>query len=59
MSVVLTYNGYELEGDGSRYQGRFGNKVIKFDTPSMWVQYINYIEERHGKTREENYRRQC
>ena len=51
MSVVLTYNGYELEGDGSRYQGRFGNKVITFDTPSMWVQYINYIEERHGKSK--------
>lgn len=49
MATVLTYEGYELESDGIAYQGRFGNKIIKFDTPSMWVQYINYINK-NGKT---------
>lgn len=44
MSAVLTYEGYTLESDGSVYQGRFGNEIIKFDTPSMWVQYIDYIK---------------
>lgn len=49
MSIVLTYHGHELESDGRNYQGRFGKQTIKFDTPSMWVQYIDYLE--HGKTR--------
>lgn len=49
MSTVLTYQGYELQSDGSSYQSKIGGKVRKFDTAVMFVQYINYLSN-NGKT---------
>ena len=46
MSTVLTYNGYDLQSDGHSYQSIINGKVRKFDTAAMFVQYINYIQER-------------
>lgn len=49
MATVLTYNGYELQSDGSSYQSKINGKVRKFDTAVMFVQYINYLSN-NGKT---------
>lgn len=49
MATVLTYNGYELQSDGSSYQSKINGKVRKFDTAVMFVQYINYLTN-NGKT---------
>lgn len=43
MSVVITYNGYELQSDGRSYQSNIDGHVRKFDTAGMWKQYIDYI----------------
>lgn len=43
--TVLVYGGYSLEAVRGGYTSKIDGKVIKFDTPSMWKAYIDYLKK--------------
>lgn len=49
--TVLVYEGFSLEAVRGGYQSVIDGRIRQFDTPSMWVQYINLITNKsNGKT---------